>query len=69
VKNEDNSCSATTPVINKSDSVLIAVNTTVSFYETAQNTNIKGTIIPSDGAWGIINFGTPSAFVKPIMIL
>lgn len=69
VKDEDNSCSATTPVISKGDSVLIAVNTTACFRGIAENINIDGNIIPEDGAWGIINFRTPSSFANLIIIL
>lgn len=69
VKDNDNSCLATSPVINKGDSVIIALNTTACFHGIEQNTNIQGYIIPENGAWGIINFITPSYFASPIVIL
>jgi flagellin FlaB len=69
IKDEDNSCLATSPVINNGDSVVIAVNTTACFHGIEQNINIQGYIIPENGAWGIINFRTPSSFPNPIVIL
>jgi flagellin FlaB len=68
VKDDDNSCSSTA-VMNKDDSVLIAMNTTACFHGITNNANIEGYIIPENGAWGIINFRTPSSFTSPIVVL
>jgi flagellin FlaB len=65
----DDSCGATTPVINDGDSVYLAINTTACFHGIAHNTNVEGNVIPESGAWGIIQFRTPSSFTTPIIIL
>lgn len=69
LKDDDNSCSQLTPVINRGDSVMFALNTTAIFNGIAENINMKGNIIPEEGAWSIIEFRTPSSFVNPILIL
>jgi len=65
----DSSCLATDPVINRGDSVCIALNTTACFNGIPRNINIVGNIIPESGAWGIIHFRTPSSFTSAIVIL
>ena len=65
----DSSCSQATPVLNRGDSVMLALNTTAIFGGIGENVNILGNIIPEDGAWSIIQFRTPSSFVSPILIL
>ena len=66
---DDGSCSQNTPVINRGDSVMLALNTTAVFNGIGENVNIMGNVIPEDGAWSIIEFRTPSSFVNPILIL
>ncbi len=66
---DDSSCNQTTPVINRGDSVMLALNTTSIFGGIGENVNIIGNVIPVEGAWSIIHFRTPSSFVNPILIL
>jgi flagellin FlaB len=66
---DDGSCSQTTPVINRGDSVMLALNTTAILGGIGENVNIIGNVIPEEGAWSIIEFRTPSSFVNPILIL
>ncbi|HWR28050.1 MAG TPA: flagellin [Candidatus Thermoplasmatota archaeon] len=66
---DDDSCNQTTPVINRGDSMMLALNTTVIFGGIGENVNIAGNVIPEEGAWSIIQFRTPSSFVNPILIL
>jgi archaeal flagellin FlaB len=66
---EDGSCSQLTPVVNRGDSVMLAINTTATFGGINENVNIMGNVIPEDGSWSIIQFRTPSSFVNPIVIL
>jgi len=66
---DDGSCSQTTPVINRGDSVMLALNTTATLSGIGENINIMGNVIPEEGAWSIIQFRTPSSFVNPILIL
>lgn len=66
---DDGSCNQSTPVINRGDSVMLALNTTAIFSGIAENVNIVGNVMPEEGAWSIIEFRTPSSFVNPILIL
>lgn len=66
---DDGSCNQTTPVINRGDSVMLALNTTAILGGIGENVNIMGNVIPEEGAWSIIEFRTPSSFVNPILIL
>lgn len=66
---DDGSCDATTPVVNRGDNVMLALNTTAIFGGINENVNILGNVIPEEGAWSIIQFRTPSSFVNPILIL
>jgi flagellin FlaB len=69
LKDDDNSCSQNTPVINQGDSVMMTLNTTALFNGIPENENIRGNIIPNEGAWSIIEFRTPSSFTKTVLIL
>lgn len=66
---DDGSCNQTMPVINRGDSVMLALNTTAILGGIGENVNIMGNVIPEEGAWSIIEFRTPSSFVNPILIL
>jgi len=69
LKDDDSSCNQNTPVINRGDSVMLALNTTAIFNGIPGNVNIQGNIIPEEGAWGIIQFRTPSSFANSVLIL
>ena len=69
LKDDDSSCIQNTPVINRGDSVMLALNTTAICNGIAENVNIQGNIIPEEGAWGIIQFRTPSSFANSVLIL
>jgi flagellin FlaB len=69
LQDDDSSCKQDTPVINRGDSAMLALNSTAVFSGIAENANIVGNIIPEEGAWSIIQFRTPSSFVNPILIL
>ena len=60
LKDDDSSCTQDTPVINRGDSVMLALNTTAIFNGIGENVNVQGNIMPEEGAWGIIQFRTPS---------
>jgi len=66
---DDGSCNQSTPVINRGDSVMLAINSTAIFNGINENVNLMGNVIPEEGAWSIIDFRTPSSFVNSILIL
>jgi flagellin FlaB len=65
----DGSCAQNNPVVNRGDSVMLALNTTALFGGVSENINILGNVIPMEGAWSIIQFRTPSSFIDPVLIL
>jgi flagellin FlaB len=69
LKDDDSSCNQNTPVINRGDSVMLALNTTAIFNGIPENVNIQGNIIPEEGAWSIIQFRTPSSFANSVLVL
>ncbi|RLF54651.1 MAG: flagellin, partial [Thermoplasmata archaeon] len=52
----DGSCKSTTPVINKGDKVALTVNVTAAFNGLPTRTYVWGTVMPEQGAPGIISF-------------
>jgi archaeal flagellin FlaB len=69
LKDDDDSCTAATPVLNRGDNVMLAVNTTACFNGIGESVTILGNVIPENGAWAIISFMTPSVFVDSVLIL
>jgi archaellin len=49
--------------------VMLALNTTAIFNGIGENVNVEGNIMPEEGAWGIIQFRTPSSLTNSILIL
>jgi archaellin len=54
LKDDDSSCNQNTPVINRGDRVMLALNTVPIFNEIPENVNIHGNIIPDEGVCSII---------------
>jgi flagellin FlaB len=69
IKDDDHSCIQSVPVLNRDDSVMLALNTTAIFQGILGNVNIQGNVIPEEGSWGIILFRTPSSFVQDVFVL
>ena len=69
IRDIDNSCSSSTPLINNDDLVVILVNTTKCFNGISTRTKISGKVIPEHGVNGVIAFTTPSAYVDNIIDL
>ncbi|MEM4258252.1 MAG: flagellin [Candidatus Thermoplasmatota archaeon] len=62
LEDADESCSASNPVINTGDHVILTVNATAAFGGLATRVNVFGMIIPEEGSPGIISFTTPAAY-------
>jgi archaeal flagellin FlaB len=69
IKDADYSCKQTLPMLSRDDSVMLAINTSAVFNGIPEAVNIQGNIIPQNGAWGIIQFRTPSAFGQEVFML
>jgi len=65
----DTSLSATNPVMNRGDKVYLCVNTTATFGDIAENTDIWGMVIPEQGYPGVILFRTPNTYSDNILEL
>jgi flagellin FlaB len=69
LEDADSSCSATTPVINRGDKVLLTINANAGFGDISERTDIWGSVIPEEGSPGIIAFRTPASYTDNIMTL
>lgn len=65
----DNSITRLNPVINRGDKVYICINTTSSFNNISENTDVWGRVVPEVGHVGVINFRTPYTFIDNVMEL
>ena len=69
VRDVDNSCSSSTPILNSDDLVVILINTSKCFSGISKRTEVTGSIIPERGITGLMSFTTPSAYVDTIIEL
>jgi len=71
IEDADSSCTASTPVINRGDKVLLTVDAgdAAGFNSLPERTEVWGMVVPENGAPGIISFTTPSAYTNNIMDL
>jgi flagellin FlaB len=58
----DGSSSASTPVLNRGDKVMITVNLSAVFGGLAERVDVWGQILPEEGSPGIFAFRTPAAY-------
>jgi flagellin FlaB len=59
IVDKDNSCSATSPVINRGDMVLLCINLSACFWGLDERADVWGTIIPEEGASVLFQFSVP----------
>jgi flagellin FlaB len=69
IRDIDGSCTATSPIINDEDLVVLLVNTMNCFSGIDPRTDVSGEIYPEHGIRGTISFTTPSSFVNKIVDL
>jgi flagellin FlaB len=69
VRDEDSSCSASSPTVNKDDLLVLLINTSKCFSGIDTRTEIAGNVYPEYGISGVIAFTTPSAFTDTIIDL
>lgn len=67
IEDADESSSETSPIINRGDKVYLCINTTGTFNNIPENSDIWGMIVPEDGYGGIINFRTPNTYTENVM--
>ena len=69
IRDVDNSCSSTQPILNSDDLFILLVNTTSCFSGLSTRTEVFGNVIPEQGISGVISFTTPSAYIDTIIEL
>lgn len=75
VRDIDNSCSSTSPIINSQDIVILMINTSACFGDGSISSGIKirtevsGEVSPESGIHGLIRFRTPSSYTNDIIDL
>lgn len=69
IRDIDDSCSSTAPIINSDDLVVLLVNTTQCFTGIGTRTEVFGNVVPEQGISGVISFTTPSVYINTIIEL
>ncbi|KYK30753.1 MAG: hypothetical protein AYK22_03010 [Thermoplasmatales archaeon SG8-52-3] len=69
IRDVDNSCLSTSPIINSDDLVVLLVNTSTCFSGLDTRTEVTGNIVPEYGISGVISFTTPSSYINTIIEL
>lgn len=69
IRDIDNSCTSTKPIINSDDLVVLLVNTDECFSGIGTRTEVSGSVIPGQGINGVISFTTPSVYSNTIVEL
>lgn len=69
IRDIDNSCKLTSPIINDEDLVVLLVNTSQCFSGLSTKTEVFGNVIPEQGISGIISFTTPRVYIDTIIEL
>ena len=69
IRDVDNSCLTTSPIINADDLVVLLVNTSTCFLGLDTRTEVTGNIVPEYGISGVISFTTPSSYINTIIEL
>ncbi len=66
LQDEDSSLTATNPVINRGDLVMLCINTNASFTGLDPRDDIQGLVSPEQGASGIFAFRVPSSLTETV---
>jgi flagellin FlaB len=69
IRDIDGSCTATLPIVNDEDLVVLLVNTSNCFSGIGTRTAVSGEIYPEHGIRGVVRFTTPSTFINRIVDL
>jgi len=69
IRDADGSCTASNPVMNDEDMIVLLLNATQCFSGIGPNVQVTGEIYPEFGISGRIGFTTPSSLVSTIVDL
>ncbi len=66
LQDDDQSLSASNPVLNRGDLVMLCINTTECFNGLGPRTDVSGIVSPEQGSPGIFAFRAPSSISEPL---
>lgn len=75
IRDTDNSCISTSPIINNQDIIALMINTSACFGDGSPSsgietrTEVDGEIYPESGIHGLIHFRTPTSYTNDIIDL
>jgi flagellin FlaB len=71
LEDADGSCTSTNPIINRGDKVILSVYVghASGFNSITERTDVWGSVMPEEGAPGIISFRTPASYTDNVMDL
>jgi flagellin FlaB len=69
IRDNDNSCTAQNPYINRYDLIALIINTSKCFSGIGSNTEVFGSVTPENGLKATISFLTPSVYIDRIIDL
>lgn len=71
LEDADGSCTSTNPIINRGDKVILSVYVghASGFNSITERTDVWGSVMPEEGAPGIISFRTPASYTENVMDL
>ena len=70
LEDADNSCTATSPVINRGDQVMLTINLSACFSPgISTRTDVWGMVMPEEGSAGSFGFRTPASYTDEVFDL
>ena len=69
LEDADGSITASNPVLNSGDHVMLTINVTMAFGGFSERIDVTGQVIPEEGSAGVISFTTPAAFNDAVVEL
>ncbi len=66
LEDADGSCTATNPVINRGDRVMLTVNLSACFWGLPVRTDVWGHVIPEEGSPAVFSFRTPASYPETV---
>ena len=69
LEDADNSITATNPIINIGDHVILTINVTKAFGGLSTRVDVTGLVIPEEGSPGMVSFTTPASYTEAVVEL
>ena len=69
LEDADDSVTATNPIINVGDHVILTINVTKAFGGLSTRVDVTGLVIPEEGSPGMVSFTTPASYTEAVVEL